>query len=135
MRPLLDAQTLIRAAAQPESLPKKAMRLIGDLENELFFSPASLWEAAIKNGPSKPNFNFDARILRRGLLDNGYQELTISSPHAVGVSDLPNIHKDPFDRLLLAQAKAEGILLLTSDNILSEYPVPIEFIKRRPRNC
>ena len=130
MKLLLDTQMLIWAAAQPESLPSKARQLIENPDNELFFSPASLWEIAIKSGLNKADFNFDARILRRGLLDNGYKELPISSLHTVGVSDLPLIHKDPFDRLLLAQAKAEGILLLTSDETLSGYPAPVEFIRR-----
>ncbi len=131
MKLLLDTQMLVWVAAQPELLPKKALRLIADKENELFFSPASLWEIAIKSGLNKPDFSFDARILRRELLDNGYRELAISSLHAVGVSDLPNLHKDPFDRLLLAQAKAEGISLLTSDTILSGYPAPVTFVKRQ----
>ena len=130
MKLLLDTQMLIWAAAQPELLPEKARQLIENAENELFFTPASLWEIAIKSGLNKPNFNLDDRILRRGLLDNGYQELVISSLHTVGVNDLPHIHKDHFDRLLLAQAKAEGILLLTSDITLSDYPAPVEFAKR-----
>ncbi|MCL2877418.1 MAG: type II toxin-antitoxin system VapC family toxin [Acidobacteria bacterium] len=130
MKLLLDTQMLIWAAAQPELLPKKTRQLIENADNELFFSPASLWEIAIKSGLDKPDFNFDARILRRGLLDNGYKELAVSSLHTVGVNDLPPIHKDPFDRLLLAQAKAEGILLLTSDSTLSDYPAPVEFVKR-----
>ena len=130
MKLFLDTQMLIWAAAQPELLPEKARQLIENADNELFFSPASLWEVAIKSGLNKPDFNFDARILRRGLLDNGYQELAVSSLHAVGVSDLPPIHKDPFDRLLLAQAKVEGILLLTSDATLSSYPIPVELVRR-----
>ena len=131
MKLLLDTQMLIWAAAQPELMPGKAKQIVENVDNELFFSPASLWEVAIKSGLNKPDFNFDARILRRGLLDNGYQELPVSSIHAVGVCDLPPIHKDPFDRLLLTQAATEGIFLLTSDTILSGYPVPVKFVKRK----
>jgi len=67
----------------------------------------------------------DARLLRRGLLDNGYSELPISSAHAVAIDGLPLIHKDPFDRILIAQATLEGITLLTSDSRVMEYPGPI----------
>jgi len=130
MKLLLDTQMLIWASLYPERLPGKAREMLENEENEVFFSPASLWEVAIKSSLNRPDFQLDARLLRRGLLDNGYQELAISSLHTVGISDLPNIHKDPFDRLLLAQAKAEGILLLTSDAILSDYPAPVEVIKR-----
>ena len=64
-------------------------------------------------------------MLRRGLLDNGYSELPISSAHAVAIDGLPLIHKDPFDRILIAQATLEGITLLTSDSRVMEYPGPI----------
>ena len=126
MKYLLDTQMLIWAAALPESLPDRAMKLIGDPKNELFFSPASLWEVAIKSGLGKPSFQFDASLLRRGLLDNNYRELAITGLHAAGVGGLPDIHKDPFDRMLLAQAKADGLWLLTSDSVLKKYPAPVE---------
>jgi PIN domain nuclease of toxin-antitoxin system len=65
-------------------------------------------------------------VLRRGLLDNGYQELAISSAHAVSIDSLPAIHKDPFDRILIAQATNEGITLLTADDWVAQYPGPIQ---------
>jgi PIN domain nuclease of toxin-antitoxin system len=64
-------------------------------------------------------------LLRRSLLDNGYTELHLTSEHAIAMDALPPIHKDPFDRLLVAQATVEGIALLTADKILSRYPGPI----------
>nr|WP_244532724.1 type II toxin-antitoxin system VapC family toxin [Phyllobacterium sp. CL33Tsu] len=70
----------------------------------------------------------DARILRRGLLDNGYAELAITSEHAVAVGVLPQIHKDPFGRILVAQAMSEGITLVTSDPIVARYPGPIRLV-------
>jgi PIN domain nuclease of toxin-antitoxin system len=70
----------------------------------------------------------DARLLRRGLLDNGYGELPITSAHAVFVESLPPIHKDPFDRILVAQATVEGITLLTADSVVARYPGPIELV-------
>ena len=89
------------------------------------FSAASLWEVAIKSGLRRADFRADARLLRRGLLDNGYDELAITSEHAVAIANLPSIHKDPFDRLLIAQSAVEGILLLTADPIVAQYPGPV----------
>jgi PIN domain nuclease of toxin-antitoxin system len=68
------------------------------------------------------NFRVDARLLRRGLLDNGYGELPITSEHAVALDNLPSIHQDPFDRILVAQSMVEG---LTADPLVAQYPAPI----------
>jgi PIN domain nuclease of toxin-antitoxin system len=84
-----------------------------------------LWEVAIKRGLGREDFRVDPRLLRRGLLDNGYRELPITSEHAVAVDGLPPIHKDPFDRLLVAQATVEGIALLTADPLVARYPGPV----------
>ena len=111
---LLDTQLLLWAAGQPERLPVGARTVIDDARNQLMFSAASLWEVAIKSGLGRADFRADARLLRRGLLDNGYDELAITSEHAVAIANLPPIHKDPFDRMLVAQSAIEGILLLTS---------------------
>ena len=97
-------------------------------EHELLFSAASIWEIAIKNGLGRDDFKVDARLLRRGLLDNDYTELTITSAHAVFVESLPLIHKDPFDRILVAQATVEGFTLLTADSTVARYPGPIELV-------
>ncbi len=94
-------------------------------DNTLYFSVASLWEIAIKSGLRRPDFQVDARVLRHGLLDNGYQELAIVSAHVVAIDVLPPIHKDPFDRLLIAQAGVEGITLLTDDATVAKYPGPV----------
>jgi PIN domain nuclease of toxin-antitoxin system len=102
-----------------------ARSLIDKLENELLFSAASLWEVAIKRGLGRQDFQVDARLLRRGLLDNGYSELPITSDHVVTLESLPPIHKDPFDRILVAQATVEGITLLTTDSLVAQYPGPI----------
>jgi PIN domain nuclease of toxin-antitoxin system len=122
---LLDTHLLLWAANEPKRLPKAARVLIEDLENELLFSAASLWEITIKRSLGREDFRVDARVLRRGLLDNGYIELPITSEHAVNVDHLPPIHKDPFDRILVAQATVEGITLLTDDRKLVDYPGPI----------
>ena len=125
MKLLLDTHLLLWAAVEPQRLTKPARALLENPDNELLFSAISLWEVAIKNSLGRPDFHLDARLLRRGLLDNGYAELPVISEHTVATSDLPQIHKDPFDRLLVAQAIVEGILLLTVDPLVAKYPGPI----------
>jgi PIN domain nuclease of toxin-antitoxin system len=128
MKLLLDTHLLLWAAGEPGRLSTEAHSLIGNLDNELFFSVASLWEVAIKRGLGREDFRVDARLLRRGLLDNGYGELPIISDHVVAIESLPTIHKDPFDRVLVAQATVEGITLLTTDSLLAQYPGPIRTV-------
>ena len=125
MKLLLDTHLLLWAAGQPERLPRAARALLADAHNEPMFSSASLWEIAIKSGLGRDDFQVDARLLRRGLLDNGYGELPVTSEHAVAIDGLPPIHKDPFDRLLIAQSMVEGIALLTSDPLVAQYPAPV----------
>ena len=128
MKLLLDTHLLLWAANEPQRLSAKALRLLSDLENELFFSAASLWEITIKNGLGRADFVVNARLLRRGLLDNQYGELAITSAHAVFVDSLPSLHKDPFDRILVDQATVEGFTLLTADALVSQYPGPIQLV-------
>ena len=126
MKLLLDTHLLLWAAGSPDRLSKTAIKLIDNKSNELVFSAVSIWEVSIKQSLKKANFNVDARLLRRGLLDNGYDELPISSEHAVAIDSLDEIHKDPFDRILIAQAMVEGITLLTSDALIAQYSGPIK---------
>ena len=129
MRLLLDTQLLLWAAGDEGGidrlLPNEAASLIDDLENELVFSAASLWEVAIKHALGRRDFRADPHLLRRGLLDNGYVELPITGEHALAAGGLPNLHKDPFDRMLVAQSMTEGITLVTADAIVAGYPGPI----------
>ena len=128
MKLLLDTHLLLWAAGEPKRLSKQARTLIDNPENELLFSAASLWEVAIKRGLGREDFKVDARLLRRGLLDNGYSELPIISDHVVATESLPPIHKDPFDRVLVAQATVEGVTLLTIDSLVAQYPGPIKTV-------
>ena len=128
MRLLPDTHFLIWTSVRPNLLPNAARILIDNPDNELFFSAASIWEIAIKRGLGRPHFQVDAGILRRGLLENGYAELTVTSDHAIAVGLLPPIHKDPFDRILFAQATVEAITLLTSDRLVASYPGPIRAV-------
>jgi PIN domain nuclease of toxin-antitoxin system len=121
MKILLDTHLLLWAAGQPDQLSKSALAYFNDANNELMFSSASLWEVTIKRGLGRQDFRVDPRLLRRGLLDNGYSELVITSEHAIAVDSLPPHHKDPFDRILVAQALIEGIILLTADPLVAQY--------------
>jgi len=82
----------------------------------------------IKAALKRPDFQVDAAQLRRALLDFGYEELPITSAHGLAVAGLPPIHRDPFDRILVAQATAEGILLLTGDATIAKYPGPVRLV-------
>ena len=125
MNLLLDTHLLLWAASEPQRLSAKARALLLDPSNQLVFSSASLWEITIKNGLDRADFNVDPRRLWRMLLVNGYREISVTSEHAVAVNDLPSLHKDPFDRLLVAQSMVEGITLLTSDPLVARYPAPV----------
>lgn len=128
MKFLLDTHLLLWAAGEPDKLPPAALAEIENRDNELIFSAASLWEVAIKRGLGRADFVVDPRLLRRGLLDNGYYELPVTSEHAVALGGLPSIHKDPFDRILVAQTIVEGITLLTVDDLVATYPASIRLL-------
>src|SRR3989337_239583 len=121
---LADTHLLLWTAGQPKSRPAEARSLIGAPGQQRWFSAASLWEIAIKHALGRAGFKVDPRRLRRGLLDNDWRELALSGEHAVATVALPPIHKDPFDRMLLAQAQVEGFTLLTSDATVARYGEP-----------
>ena len=123
---LLDTHVLLWAAGEPDRLPAEARSFIEDPASELVYSAVSLWEVAIKKGLGRADFRVDPRVLRRGLLEHNYTELVVTGAHAVAVDTLPPIHKDPFDRLLVAQAQIEGMMLLTVDELVGRYPGPIQ---------
>jgi PIN domain nuclease of toxin-antitoxin system len=128
MKLLLDTHLLIWTAGDPQRLSKTARALIEDRDNDLAFSAVSIWEIAIKYALEKPDFNVDPHLVRRGCLDNGMTEVAMTSEHAIIVATLPLIHSDPFDRLLVAQAMAEGIELLTADKIIAHYRGPVRLV-------
>ncbi len=116
----IRARTIVSSRLRPT-----ARRLIEDPENQLFFSSLSIWEVVLKRIAKPADFDVDAQLLRRTLLSSDYGELPITSEHALAVGNLPLLHKDPFDRLLIAQCRAEGITLLTADATVARYPGPI----------
>jgi PIN domain nuclease of toxin-antitoxin system len=126
---LLDTHLIIWAAQDDEALPQAARDVIEDMDNTLYFSVASIWEIVIKCTLGREDFQIDARVLRRNLLDSGYEELSIESPHTFEIERLPMLHEDPFDRILIGQAIAEGIVLLAHDNLIRQYDVaPIRYV-------
>ena len=129
MKLLPDTHVLLWVAAgESKSLPASVRALIEDQDNQVFFSVASIWEVAIKSSKERADFKVDPFLLRRHLLENDYLELAVAGNHAAAASTLPPIHKDPFDRVLVAQAQAEGLALLTTDGIVANYPGPIRQI-------
>ena len=115
MKLLLDTHILLWAAGKPEKLSESARIMLLDERNILFFSSANIWEIVIKNGLGRDDFRVDPHRLRKMLIINGYNELTITAEHVLRVDSLPQLHKDPFDRMLIAQARSEGMRLLTVD--------------------
>ncbi len=128
MRLLLDTHILLWTIADSGRLSTAARALIGEPDNELAFSAASLWEIAIKAGQGREDFRIDVSSLRRSLFDNDYAELPMTGAHAAALGSLPPIHKDPFDRLLVAQATVERLTLVTSDRVVAKYPGPIQLV-------
>ena len=124
-RVLLDTHLLLWSQQDPERLPAEFLELIVSPDTEPTFSTASIWEIAIKHSQQRADFKVHPGLLRSRLLESGFGELPVLGEHAVAVAALPWVHKDPFDRLLVAQANVEGIVLLTADTTLARYPGPI----------
>jgi PIN domain nuclease of toxin-antitoxin system len=119
---LVDTHLLLWAAGQPQKLSRKARRLLEDADSQVWFSAASLWEVTIKHALGREDFHVEPQRFRRALIDNGWHELAISGEHALATLNLPPIHEDPFDRMLIAQAQVEGVILATSDEQVAQYP-------------
>ncbi len=125
---LLDTHLLLWAALDDARLTPAARALINDPSHDLAFSAASIWEVVLKAGLGRADFAVDARLLRGGLLGAGYREMPITAEHAIALTRLPALHRDPFDRILLAQAETEGATLLTVDRALGQYPGPVQLV-------
>ncbi|MDR1710744.1 MAG: type II toxin-antitoxin system VapC family toxin [Propionibacteriaceae bacterium] len=123
MELLLDTYLLLWAGVG--GLPAKAAEYIGDDTNDLYFSAASMWEIAIKANLGRADFRVDAEEFYRELLRNGYLEVPISGRHGLAAGALPQLHRDPFDRILVAQAACEGLTLLTADSQVAAYSAEI----------
>ncbi|HEX5124406.1 MAG TPA: type II toxin-antitoxin system VapC family toxin [Rhodanobacteraceae bacterium] len=121
MRLLLDTHILLWSLADPARLPGSAREAIEAGENEVLFSAASIWEIAIKSQVLRVEFGVDAASIIDAARETRFTELAISAEHAAAVAPLPPHHKDPFDRLLIAQALTEPARLVTADKALAAY--------------
>lgn len=121
MKLLLDTHIILWLAGAPEKLSEKTQALLQASDNSLFFSSASICEIVIKLGLGRKDFKVDPSRLRKMLMQNGYAEISITAEHALKIESLPALHKDPFDRMLLAQARTEGMMLLTVDPLIAQY--------------
>ena len=125
---LVDTQLLLWNVYGSRKLPARVGRLFRDGRHQFFYSAASIWEIAIKAARGRGDFVVDVAEIRETLEDNGFHELPIAGQHAVALASLPPIHGDPFDRMLVAQALAEPMALITSDERLAAYPGTIEVV-------
>ena len=125
MKFLLDTRIATWALLDHPNLKAEARTILNDPGNQFVFSVLSILEIAIKRHLQRSDFLYDPRVIRRQLIESGYEELPILGQHVVIVDNLPPIHKDPFDRILIAQAMVEGIGLLTADTVMAQYPGPI----------
>lgn len=121
MRLLLDTHILLWALVDDARLSGKARALIDDQSNELLFSAVSIAEVAIKHALRRPDFRFAPDVVQRQLVHDGYVELPLTGAHAMAIGSLPANHKDPFDRMLIAQAMAEGVRLVSGDGDVARY--------------
>lgn len=128
MRLLLDTHLLLWAMAASRKLPKAVKSQLLDSNNEVYYSAASLWEVAIKHDLRRKDFRIDPDSLLGALRASGFLELPVTAAHAVAVTRLPPIHKDPFDRLLVAQGMSEPMVLLTNDTILAGYGAGVRVV-------
>ena len=128
MKLLLDTHVLLWAVASSRRLSRAARRLIEVPENEVFYSAANLWEIAIKSGLGRSDFRIDVEAFHAALPESGLAELPIRAAHAVAIQKLPDIHRDPFDRMLIAQALTEPLVLVTNDALLAKYPATVRVV-------
>jgi len=118
---LLDTQLVLWMVLAPERLSRAARRLIEARSQPLAFSDVTLWEVSLKTSLGRPGFDVDARQLQTALLAEGLEEMAIKPLHLFALAHLPWVHRDPFDRMLIAQAQTEGIVLMTADATLKRY--------------
>lgn len=126
---LLDTQILFWMVDDPDLLPSAAVDLLENRQSRLYFSLVSIWETSIKFALGRPDFTMPPAPLRDGLLRVGLKELPIASEHVIAIASLPPLHRDPFDRLLVAQAQVEGLTLMTTDKKLAQYGPHVQRFK------
>ena len=125
MRILLDTHILLWVLIEPSRIDRETRETLESGAEEVLFSAASIWEIAIKSRLGRADFAIVPGEIARAARDSGFAELLIGSRAAALVAELPLLHRDPFDRLLVAQAITEGAALVTADSIFHQYPVQI----------
>lgn len=125
MKLLADTHVLIWMTIDSDKLSRNASQMLGDRENEVWFSAISILEMSIKQKLKKLDLRVPVTEYRAAMLANGLRELAVEGHQAAYVEALPFIHRDPFDRLLIAQATVEGMTLITADEQVALYPGPI----------
>ena len=128
MRLLLDTHLLLWAVASSGRLSPEARSLIEDPANDVHYSAASVWEIAIKSMLRRQDFRVDVPLLPSTFSVIGFSELPVTAAHAVEVTRLPHVHRDPFDRLLVAQSRVEPMVLLTNDAVLERYGLLVRVV-------
>lgn len=126
MRLLVDTHVLLWAAAEPGRLPATFREWIESPENEVYFSAASIWELAIKLQIQRISLTVTPAEIASAATRMGFDELAVTAAHAARVRQLPLHHRDPFDRMLIAQAMHEPTRLLTADRVLGQYSDLVE---------
>jgi PIN domain nuclease of toxin-antitoxin system len=121
VRLLVDTEVLVWVALCPERIPATLIHLFEKPHHELAFSVANLWEIAARSG-TRGSLDLDIAHFRDRLLLNGYEEVPIRGEHVLAASQLPRLHSDPFDRILIAQAVVEDRALITADRLVLQYP-------------
>jgi PIN domain nuclease of toxin-antitoxin system len=122
---LFDTHVLLWALGEPEHLTPEVRELVDQGAVGRSFSVASVWEIVIKSAQRRVDFNADAASVRNALLDSGFREIDITADHVLALRSLPRLHGDPFDRIMIAQANAEGLTFVTADAMLAKYPVRV----------
>jgi PIN domain nuclease of toxin-antitoxin system len=125
MRLLFDTHAFLWWDSKPGKLPEQVLRACEDPRNELTLSVVSIWEIQIKRALGKLTISGDLPELLAGHVENGIAILPVHLAHVLCLERLPDHHKDPFDRLLIAQALEEGFVLMTADTAISKYSVPV----------
>jgi PIN domain nuclease of toxin-antitoxin system len=126
VRYLLDTGIWLWSNFEPERLSPKSESILADLGNELFLSAASAWEIAIKFAAGKLRLpEPPSGYVPRRMADQGIRPLAISHTHSLAVAGLARHHGDPFDRLIIAQASLENMVLITADRLLDRYPIQL----------
>ena len=118
---LLDTNILLCALIAPERLDADIQTQLSDAENTVYFSASSIWEIAIKSSLNKSNFDFLPQDIHRLAIETGFSELAVQAPHTFAVANMAWHHRDPFDRLLIAQTLSLPAYLLTNDSVLTQY--------------